>query len=105
MKKDVTEGDLIQVNEDGPSYGFRCILVIDEVMNWGVKAYCTVPEVGGLATDAFMRLEWHEFDVLGAKSKFIVMEAVEAKEKPNDELDVGADSDRGHGAAAESAKA
>lgn len=63
---------MIQVNEDGPAHWFRCILVVDEVKSWGVQAYTTIPgQRGALAGDAFMRLEWREFDVLGAKSNFI----------------------------------
>jgi hypothetical protein len=69
--KMVAEGDLIQVNEDGPAHWFRCILVVDTVKSWGVQAYCTIPHARGLR-DAFMRLEWNEFESLGVKSKFIV---------------------------------
>ena len=73
MRKKVSEGDLIQVNEDGPANWFRCILVIDEVKGWGVLASCTIPQaIGEPARDAFIRLRWHEFEALGAKSKFIV---------------------------------
>jgi hypothetical protein len=73
MRKEVSEGDLIQVNEDGPAHWFRCILVVDTVKSWGVQAYCTIPKARGEpAGDVFMRLEWQEFDTLGVKSKFVV---------------------------------
>jgi hypothetical protein len=81
LSKKVSEGDLVQINEDGPPHWFRCILVVDEVRSWGIQAYCTIPRARGLpAGDAYMRLEWHEFDALGVKSKFIVWSAMEAKE-------------------------
>lgn len=72
--KAVAEGDLIQVNEDGPYHWFRCILVVDEVKSWGVQAYCTIPGTrGDNPGDAYMRLEWHEFDKVGAKSLFVAV--------------------------------
>lgn len=70
--KAVAEGDLIQVNEAGPAHWFRVILVVDEVKSWGVQAYCTIPGARGQGVgDTYMRLEWKEFDRLGAKSLFI----------------------------------
>lgn len=78
-KRAVQENDLIQVNEDGPPHWFRCILVVDEVKSWGVQAYCTIPHARGEpAGDAYMRLEWKEFDVLGVKSLFIAVPISEA---------------------------
>ncbi len=69
----VSEGDLVQVNEDGPAHWFRCILVVDEVKSWGVQAYAIIPNRAGVPSgDAYMRLSWNEFDVLGVKSKFVV---------------------------------
>ena len=47
MSKEATVGELIQINEDGPVNWFRCILVVDEVKPWGVRAYCTVPQASG----------------------------------------------------------
>lgn len=71
-QKKIEENDLIQVNEDGPEHWFRCILVVDEVKSWGVQAYCVIPSVRGRPSgDAYMRLKWEEFDVLGAKSMFV----------------------------------
>ena len=70
--KPVAEGDLIQVNEDGPPNWFRCILVVDEVKGWGVQAYAIIPQARDrVSADAFMRLDWKEFDTLGVKSKFV----------------------------------
>jgi hypothetical protein len=70
--KQVAENDLIQVNEDGPPNWFRCILVVDEVKPWGVQAYAIIPQARDkVSADAFMRLEWNEFDILGAKSLFL----------------------------------
>jgi hypothetical protein len=74
-KKVVAAGDLIQVNEDGPGHWFRCILVVDSVKGWGVQAYCVMPAARGRPSgDAYMRLEWKEFDTLGVKSKFVACE-------------------------------
>jgi hypothetical protein len=70
--KTVAENDLIQVNEDGPPNWFRCILVVDEVKSWGVQAYAIIPQARDkMSADAFLRVEWNEFDTLGAKSKFV----------------------------------
>lgn len=75
MSKTVSVGELIQINEDGPEHWFRCILVVDEIKTWGVQAYVTIPGARGtFAGDAFMRLEWKEFDCLGVKSKFVCHE-------------------------------
>jgi hypothetical protein len=71
-KKMIVEGDLIQVNEDGLENWFRVILVVKQVHVWGVSAYCTTPSGRGRPScDAHTRLEWKEFDTLGAKSKFV----------------------------------
>jgi hypothetical protein len=70
--KQVAENDLIQVNEEGPMNWFRCILVVDEVKSWGVQAYAIIPQARDkTSADAFLRLEWNEFDTLGAKSLFV----------------------------------
>jgi len=72
MSKEATVGELIQINEDGPANWFRCILVVDEVKPWGVRAYCTVPQASGEPSrDAYRLLRWQEFDCLGAKSFFV----------------------------------
>jgi hypothetical protein len=70
--KQVAQGDLIQVNEEGPLNWFRVILVVDEVKPWGVQAYAIIPQARDkTSADAFMRLNWNEFDILGAKSIFV----------------------------------
>lgn len=70
----LNHGDLIQVNEDGPVNWFRVILIVDEVRTWGVQAYAVIPAAHGQPSgDAYMRLEWQEFDVVGAKSKFVAL--------------------------------
>lgn len=80
MSKKVAPGDIIQINEDGPIFWFRCLLVVDEVKSWGVQAYCTIPGSSEKRCgDAFIRLLWHEFDSVGAKSLFIVATADEAR--------------------------
>lgn len=67
-EREVEPGDVIQVN-DTVEHWFRCLMVVDEVKGWGVQAYCTIPgERGRAAGDAFMRLQWEEFDLIGAKS-------------------------------------
>jgi hypothetical protein len=79
--KQVAENDLIQVNEDGPPNWFRCILVVDEVKPWGVQAYAIIPQARDkVSADAFMRLEWNEFDTLGAKSLFLAWGKVTEEE-------------------------
>lgn len=68
-------GDLIQVNEKVPHW-WRCVLVVDEMKSWGVQAYCTIPGSGqerGRSADAYMRLQWDEFDPLGASSIWRVL--------------------------------
>lgn len=67
-------GDLIQVNEK-VRHWWRCILVVDERKGWGVQAYCTIPGSGqerGRSGDAYMRLQWDEFEPLGVKSIWLV---------------------------------
>jgi hypothetical protein len=91
MSKPVEPGDLIQVNEAGPPLWFRVILVVDEVKSWGVQAYVTIPGARGSvpAGDAFMRLEWSEFDLVGAKSLFVtesIAKALKQGEAGNDEV-------------------
>lgn len=68
-RKVVEEGDLIQVNEDGPPHWFRCILVVDGVESWGIHAFCTSPG-RTRSIDYSAQLEWGQFDVLGVKSHF-----------------------------------
>jgi hypothetical protein len=73
-RRKVQPGDIIQVNEDGPHHWFRVFLVVDETRSWGVQAYATIPgERGREAGDAYMRLEWGEFDPVGAKSLFVAV--------------------------------
>jgi hypothetical protein len=79
--KQVAENDLVQVNEDGPSNWFRCVLVVDEVKSWGVQAYAIIPQARDKGSaDAFMRLNWNEFDTLGVKSKFVAWDKVTEEE-------------------------
>jgi hypothetical protein len=74
-EREVEVNDIIQVNQK-VEHWFRCLLVVDEVKGWGVLAYCTIPgNAFNAAGDAFMRLEWEEFDLLGAKSLWRVAPA------------------------------
>lgn len=76
--REVAEGDLIQVNEDGPSHLYRCILVVDAVKDWGVQAYCIVPGAYfARARDEYTQLGWKQFDRVGAKSKFVAIDMPE----------------------------
>jgi hypothetical protein len=73
-ERPLAENDLIQVNEDGPPDWFRCILVVDDVLSWGVQAYCSLPGIrGGHSNDVYIRLHFGEFDRLGVKSKFVAV--------------------------------
>ena len=61
MKK-VKKNDVIQINENFNGSGWvGCLMIVDEVKNWGVQAYLHVPMQG----DAYLRIKHGEFDVIG----------------------------------------
>jgi len=55
MKKN----DVIQITEEGAWKG--CLLQVDEVKDWGVQAYLTVPVKGVL----YSRVEHGKYEVIG----------------------------------------
>ena len=55
----ICKGALIQVNEKNDDW-FGCVMIVDEVKNWGVQAYLRIPCHG----NAFLRLKWDEFELL-----------------------------------------
>ena len=61
----VCKGTLIQVNEKIDDW-FGCVMIVDEVKNWGVQAYLKIPCRG----NAFLRLNWDEFVLLENKAIF-----------------------------------
>ncbi len=61
----VCKGALIQVNEKNDDW-FGCVMIVDEVKNWGVQAYLRIPCRG----NAFLRLNWDEFELLEDKAVF-----------------------------------
>lgn len=61
----VCKGTLIQVNEKIDDW-FGCVMIVDEVKNWGVQAYLKIPCRG----NAFLRLNWDEFVLLEDKAIF-----------------------------------
>ena len=63
----VCKGTLIQVNEKIDDW-FGCIMIVDEVKNWGVQAYLRIPCRG----NAFLKLKWDEFEVLEDKAVYTI---------------------------------
>ena len=56
------KGDVIQVNEHvGNGSWTGCLMIVDEVKDWGVQAYLHIPMQG----DAYLRLKHGEYDVVG----------------------------------------
>jgi hypothetical protein len=41
-----------------------CLAIVDEVKDWGVQAYITMP-VGDTVREAYVRLKWAELEVIG----------------------------------------
>lgn len=52
----VVKGDIIQVREDVDTWA-GALLIVDEVKDWGVQAYMTMPSKGV----AFIRLKHDEY--------------------------------------------
>ena len=59
---DVSKNDVIQVVEGvGNGSWTGCLMIVDEVKDWGVIAYLHVPMQG----DAYLRLKHGEYEVIG----------------------------------------
>lgn len=60
--KDVKERDIIEVSANVSDSGWiGCIMIVDEVKEWGVLASMVVPFKGWTS----LRLNWDEFDLIG----------------------------------------
>ena len=58
----VNKNDIIQVNENvGNGSWTGCLMIVDEVKDWGIQAYLHVPMQG----DAYLRLKHGEYEVVG----------------------------------------
>lgn len=55
----VQRNDVIQITEEGPWMG--CLLQVEEVKDWGVKAYMVVPSKGTM----YSRVEHGKYEVIG----------------------------------------
>jgi hypothetical protein len=76
-EQEVAKNDIIQVNQSVPHW-FRCLLVVDEVRSWGVQAYCAIPAAHGATPgDAYIRLTWDQFDLVGGRNIWQVAESDE----------------------------
>lgn len=59
---DVSKNDVIQVIEGvGNGSWTGCLMIVDEIKDWGVQAYFHVPMQG----DAYLRLKHGEYEVIG----------------------------------------
>lgn len=56
-------GSIIQANEKAKDW-CGCVLIVDEVKDWGVQAFLHIPAKG----DAYIRLRTEQFDALGAEA-------------------------------------
>ncbi len=59
----IKRGSIIQANENAGDW-CGCILIVDEVKDWGVQAFAHIPFQG----DAYVRLKEDQYDVLGAEA-------------------------------------
>lgn len=58
----VKKNDVIQINEKFKGTDWiGCLMIVDEVKDWGVQAYLHVPMKG----DAYLRISHGEYDVIG----------------------------------------
>lgn len=56
-------GSVIQVKEDIPAWG-GCLMIVDEVKQWGVQVYMRIPGGRGVKT-AYLRLRHDEYYYIG----------------------------------------
>ena len=69
----VKKNDVIQINEKFKGTGWiGCLMIVDEVKSWGVRAYLHVPMQG----DAYLRIKHGEYDVIG-KAAMVAKEGAE----------------------------
>lgn len=70
MPKDIVENSIIQI---APSHKWGgCLAVVDEVKAFGCQAYVTIPyNDSEPCGDAFIRLNWDDFEPVGARAIFV----------------------------------
>ena len=59
----INRGSIIQANEQAGDW-CGCVLIVDEVKNWGCQAFIHIPFQG----DAYIRLKKEQYDVLGGEA-------------------------------------
>lgn len=60
LKSALSRGSIIQANENAPEAWTGCVLIVDEVKDWGVQAFLRIPAEG----EAYIRLRANQFDIL-----------------------------------------
>lgn len=63
-------GDIVQITDESHPW-FPCLLIVDEVKNWGVQAYAIVPKSNDnseLPAQAFNRLSFDIIEKVGHAS-------------------------------------
>lgn len=63
-------GSIIQANENAPEDWTGCVLIVDEVKDWGVQAFLRIPAQG----DAYIRLGANQFDILSVGKAVLMPE-------------------------------
>lgn len=59
------KGTIVQIT-DKKNHWFPCLIIVDEVKNWGIQGYITIPENNNRQSgNAFIRLETKEFEIVG----------------------------------------
>lgn len=71
----IEKDDIIQIVPDHKWGG--CLAVVDEPKSFGCQAYVTIPGPDGNAGEAYIRLNWNEFEPVGAKAIFVPQPVVE----------------------------
>lgn len=66
MGTTLERGSIIQANENAKDWQ-GCVMIVDEVRNWGVQAYLRIPAQG----NAYIRLKYDQFDDLNAKAALV----------------------------------
>lgn len=73
-KIELEKGTIVQITNI-EHHWFPCLIIIDEVKNWGIQGYITIPnnnkeEKNG---NAFIRLNNEEFEIVG-KANMVIEE-------------------------------
>lgn len=59
--REIIPGDVIQLTETAQEGWIGCLMVVSEVLSWGVMAYITLPMQG----DAYLRVKTGQFEIVG----------------------------------------